>query len=302
MTRARSIAACVGALGLLIAASGFARSADNEMIVAGTEAPDGKYPYQVRLYTSMNDKFGFCGGSIIAKQWVLTAAHCLSKGKWDGANTPLDPADVVVGYGSNDRTKTTKIPAAKIFVRPEYLSKGTTGKADVALIKLKKPIPDPKAIALADPETDKKLLVPGDKVIITGWVALWNAYDKDVESVVAEFGSPQEMVDKWQFPVRLREVELGYVDNDTCNSLFKSRSPTYSVANTEVCAINEPARKSSCHGDSGGPIVVASAAPGGFLQVGVDSWGVGCGETGTPDVYARVSSFKDWIDDTMKNN
>jgi secreted trypsin-like serine protease len=158
------------ALGALLAASGLTRAADNEMIVAGTEAPDGKYPYQVRLYSSMNDKFGFCGGSIIANQWVLTAAHCLSKGEWDGPNTPLDPAVVVVGYGSNDRTKTTKIPAAKIFVRQEYLSKGDTGKADVALIKLKQPIPNPRAVTLADPETDEKFLIPGAKVIVTGWV------------------------------------------------------------------------------------------------------------------------------------
>ena len=304
MNKVCSIAAGTSlALGLLVALAGLARSEDNEMIVAGSEAPDGKYPYQVRLYSSVEDKFGFCGGSIIAPQWVLTAAHCLSKGTWDvGPNTALDPADVVVGYGSNDRTKTERIPAAKIFVIPQYLSKGSSGKADVALIKLKQPIPNSKAITLADPATDKKLLVPGAKVIITGWGALWNAYDKDVESVVSEFGPKQEMVDKWQYPVRLREVELGFVDNATCNSLLKSLAPGYSVANSEVCAINEPVPKSSCHGDSGGPIVVASAPPGGFLQIGVDSWGVGCGESGTPDVYARVSSFKDWISDTMKNN
>jgi secreted trypsin-like serine protease len=303
MTRVGPFATSLfAALGALLAASGLARGGDNEMILAGTEAPDGKYPYQVRLYSSMNDEFGFCGGSIIAAQWVLTAAHCLSKGDSNGPNTPLDPTAVIVGYGSNDRTKTTKIPSAKIFVRQEYLSKGDTGKADVALIKLKRPIPNPQAVTLADPETDRTLLVPGTKVVVTGWGSLWNSYDKDIGSVVAEFGPAEEMLDKWQYPVRLREVELGYVDNDACNAMFRTSAPQYSVAGTEVCAINTPVPKSSCHGDSGGPIVIHSTAPGGFTQVGVDSWGVGCGETGTPDVYARVSSFADWIDDIMKSN
>jgi secreted trypsin-like serine protease len=43
------------------------------MIVAGTEAAEGKFPYQVRLYSSIEDDGGFCGGSLIAPQWVLTA-------------------------------------------------------------------------------------------------------------------------------------------------------------------------------------------------------------------------------------
>lgn len=54
---------------------------DNEMIVAGTEAPEGKYPWQVRLYSSMEDQRGFCGGTIIAPQWILTAGHCVTVGE-----------------------------------------------------------------------------------------------------------------------------------------------------------------------------------------------------------------------------
>jgi secreted trypsin-like serine protease len=163
MMKVRSFAASFGvALALFLSVSGLARSEDNEMIVAGTEAPDGKFPYQVRLYSSMEDERGFCGGSLIAPQWVLTASHCVTKGDLNGGPaTQADSEDIVVGYGSNDRTKTTKVEVEKIFARPEFLQKGLTGKADVALIKLKAPVADPKIVPLADLDTDRKYLVPG---------------------------------------------------------------------------------------------------------------------------------------------
>ena len=280
---------------------GAALAEDTEMIVNGTPAPDGKYPWQVRIYSSMEDQFGFCGGSLIASQWVLTASHCLARGESHGGpNTAVDPADIVVGYGSIDRTMTTKIPAAEIFVRPEYLSKGLDGKSDVALIKLKTPIANPPAVIFADPETEKKFLTPGAKVTVTGWGAIWSPFDKDVEALIPDLGPTQEMMDKWRFPLKLHEVEIDSMDNDTCNAAFQSTR--LSVAPSEICAMTKGSTKDSCQGDSGGPLVVAADVPRGFLLVGVVSWGTMCGNKVTPSVFARVSSFTDWINDTMKNN
>ncbi len=78
---------------------------------------------------------------------------------------------VVVGYGSNDRTKTTKIESEKIIVHPGYIA---GEKADLALVKLKQPIPDAAAISFADAAKEQALTSAGATVTVTGWGAIWD--------------------------------------------------------------------------------------------------------------------------------
>ena len=294
------LAACSAlAAGILCGVIGHAKAADtdNEMIVNGQEAPDGKYPYQVRLYKSTTDDHGFCGGSLIAAQWVLTASHCLAEKKGSGY-VALTPDEVVIGYGSNDRTKTKRVLVDKVIVHPNYLANGQDGKADVALLKLKTSVPSTKIVPLADPDADKKYLVSGAEVIITGWGNLWS-YNEDIGSLMSEIGP--DMDEKLRSPIRLREVQIPVVDNASCSAVFANTGHATTIADTEFCLMQKGSTKDSCQGDSGGPLVVARDDNKGFLQVGVVSWGRGCGGD-TPGVYARVGSFNGWIADMMKSN
>ena len=52
----------------------------SDFIVGGTPAQEGAWPWQVRLLDDFDVRSGFCGGSLIADQWVLTAAHCVVQG------------------------------------------------------------------------------------------------------------------------------------------------------------------------------------------------------------------------------
>ena len=56
--------------------------------------------------------------------------------------------------------------------------------------------------------------------------------------------------------------------------------------------------KDSCYGDSGGPLVAALADDKGYVQVGIVSWGMQCGNPALPGVYSRIAQFNEWIDRT----
>jgi secreted trypsin-like serine protease len=264
---------------------------DTEMIVGGEPAAPGKYPFQVRLYESMDDTIGFCGGSIIAPQWVLTAAHCL-----------VDSESVIVGFGDVDRTKTTKIASEKIVIHPAYLE---GKKADIALVKLKDPIPDMQAVPLADASATQGLLKPGVKATVTGWGAIWDfqAFNNAMDVMAGRRSLSERRLlndEELQAPRRLHEVDIEVIDAAECKAVYNSlRVSAFTIGETEICATGPRGGKDACFGDSGGPLVVPGSAGDGYVQVGIVSWGPQCGNPLFPGVYTRVSSFADWIEGTM---
>jgi len=276
-----------------------ARAADTEMIVGGTPAPEGKYPWEVRLYKSMDDAKGFCGGTLISKQWVLTAAHCaVVDNKLTENLVPVD--QIVVGYGSVDRTKTTKVESEKIKVNPQYLEHGSRSSADVALIEVRTAVDNVVPVEIADTEADKKLVTPGATVTVTGWGAIWNPEDKDILELLSILTAQDDLSDKLKFPLKLHEVDIQVMDRDECRSIYQASQ--LGVADTELCALKPRSASNSCYGDSGGPLVVLAKNPKRYVQVGVVSWGDRCGRVGYPNVFARVSSFSDWIYEVISSN
>jgi secreted trypsin-like serine protease len=268
--------------------------ADTEMIVGGEEVKQGQYPWQVRLYASMDDQIGFCGGSIIDDQWILTAGHCV-----------LNTEAVMVGYGNVDRTKTTKIPSEKIIVHPAYVA---GEKADIALIKLAKPIPNAAKISYVDAAQERSLMPAGAKVTVSGWGAIWDfpAFQNAVQVMAGRSTLSERKLlsdEELQAPRKLHKVDIEVIDPMECKAVYESlQVPAFTIGDTEICATGPSGGKDSCFGDSGGPLFVAADNEQGYSQVGIVSWGPQCGNPLFPGVYTRVSSFSDWIKQNVGGN
>ncbi|XP_056419590.1 plasminogen [Hyla sarda] len=230
-------------------------------IVGGCEAIPHSWPWQISLRTSYN--LHFCGGTLIDRQWVLTAAHCLER------SSRPSSYKIQLGIHKEQSTEASKQirDVEKLFLEPT--------KADIALLKLKSPalITDEVLPACLPPHN---FMVPDkSECYVTGW---GETQGTGKEGVLKEAG----------FPV---------IENKACNS------PEYlngRVTSRELCAGNIQGGVDSCQGDSGGPLVCFDGEK--YIIQGVTSWGLGCAQPMKPGVYARVSMFIPWIEKTMKDN
>uniref|UniRef100_A0A8C8GSL0 Plasmin n=1 Tax=Oncorhynchus tshawytscha TaxID=74940 RepID=A0A8C8GSL0_ONCTS len=230
-------------------------------IVGGCVSKPHSWPWQISLRT--NTGVHFCGGTLIAPQWVLTAVHCLESSKRPSAYM------VVLGThteGANEPSKQER-KLEKLILGP--------GETDIALLKLESPaIINDKVLPACLPEKDY-VVPPGTECYVTGW---GETQGTGGEGLLKETG----------FPV---------IENKVCNR------PAYlnnRIKDHEMCAGNIEGGADSCQGDSGGPLVCH--AQNTFVLQGVTSWGLGCANAMKPGVYVRVSKFTDWINSQIKMN
>ena len=275
----------------------------SEMIVNGVVVDEGQIPWQVlvtRTWTTDKGEtwIGTCGGSLIAPQWVLTAAHCLEE---EGVANKA--AEMEVGYGSVHRNKLKTVKVEQVIPHADYESKGS----DIGLIKLKQPIGILKPIEIAAPEIDATLHAGNSNAAptytVSGWGRLLDVGGMDLESQFQQFGAQaaQQIAEAIYSPEQLRKVDLVEFDVKDCSELYQKAGysgPTGTVdVERNICAEGKTGRADSCQGDSGGPLV--AKVQGRYVQIGVVSWGHSCADGVFPGVYTKVSSYTDWINDTI---
>jgi len=277
MQHARIAFAITGALGLLAGVSALAQTqppsnapAVHPFIVGGREALPNEVPWQVALVQgSGSSLFQFCGGSLVAPGWVLTAAHCV-----DNAMVAKDPKRVSIIAGTNDyRSGGARADVEKVIVHPKWGQTGTQYDYDATLLKLKTPVTVVAPIKIAASTSEAP--PPGQRVRVTGWGA------------ISESGPVANV---------LRLADIPVVSNDDCN---KPEAYDGRISAQMFCAGLREGGLDSCQGDSGGPVAFGSSDA---QLVGIVSWGFGCARALKYGVYTRVTTISQWASETMSGN
>jgi len=233
-------------------------------VVNGWPADEGEWPWIAAL---LNNGRQFCGGSLITDRHILTAAHCVAHmSKNDVANLKVRLGDHLIK--TTGETELFESKAARV-VRHKDFTQQTLHK-DVAIISLKTPVPadlpNVRSVCLAEGSED----YAGQTGTVVGW------------------GSIKEQGPQ---PDELREVTVNIWDNKECKDTYGNAAPG-GIMDHMLCAGQKG--KDSCSGDSGGPMQIGSGPS--WTQIGIVSWGIGCGKSHYPGVYTRVTAVRDWID------
>uniref|UniRef100_A0A182LTK9 Peptidase S1 domain-containing protein n=1 Tax=Anopheles culicifacies TaxID=139723 RepID=A0A182LTK9_9DIPT len=258
---------------LLTLAALVAAKPSRPKIVGGEEAIPHEFPYQISLQWNFNqddqEPFHFCGGSLIADQYVLTAAHCVPS-----AISPDGFAEAVAGEHdfSQFDAVVQRRRIVEMFVHEDY--QGGVGPNDIAVFRVDQPFRlnrNVQLIRLPEPNA-----IPTGVCTISGWGS----------TSFTPFPS---------YPDTLMKTTLPIMDLDVCREIYQ----TDLIEDSNICAGTMEGTSSVCSGDSGGPLVQTDDE---IVQVGIVSWGgIPCGGYRNPGVFVRVSYFIDWINDKLNN-
>lgn len=266
--------------------------ADPTRILNGDVAAEGAWPWQVGLISvgapSVFDG-QFCGGSLIAGRWVLTAAHCVYDEAADGTLIPVGPGEFNVLVGTNylEDGEGEVIAVEAVYAHPDYDPVAIDD--DIALIRLAAAPTDPdtNTISLASLRAEERLAPGGVPAIVTGWGKLQDG----------------------RYPIDLRQVQIFLYDRAECVSMSAGPAKPGVVVQGDItenmiCSGVTEGGKGSCNGDSGGPLMIAQEN-GTYVQVGVVSWGytadnaAGCSLEAQFSAYTRVAVYEQWMRDTI---
>lgn len=215
-----------------------------------------------------------CGGSVIAKGWILTAAHCLTD---EGTNVRTAGHRVRLGVYNPQRSEGISFPILRTIKHPSY-NANNRYVFDIALIQydhragaVGRETNSIAAIRLDPLKVDKRRIANGMNVYSYGW-----GWTQAENSRSTDY---------------LQGVKMQLRSEGACTRLTKFRG---ALRNAALCAGGQNFQQ-TCYGDSGGPLVFYGDEGRRPTLIGVVSAGKKCGSTGRPSQYTRVAKAKSWI-------
>ena len=246
--------------------------AGTSRVIGGGVSVPGRWPSMVALVragaSSPADR-QFCGATVIAPRWVLTAAHCL----FDAFGRPVEPSDIRALAGIDDlrAERARESVVTNLFVHPDYDHAAQDAYDDIALLELAVEL-DIEPVRLFAGDSEALGRAPG---VVVGWGA-------------TEFATPRRAT----YPDALHQAVVPLVPRAVCNA---PESYAGYVGGGQLCAGFVDGGVDTCVGDSGGPLFVDT---GGWIeQVGVVSYGRGCAEPLFYGIYTNIAAYRGWIAD-----
>jgi secreted trypsin-like serine protease len=223
-------------------------SAGDPRIVGGTPTTIDEFPATVIFNVNGAQH---CAGTLVAKNKVLTAAHCT-----DGVEA--SQMEIIGGQTKFSDTSGTKAGVSDVWQNPDFDMSGM--QHDNSVLTLDKDLPyEPATLVQSAGDAAYQA---GKDVTVVGW------------GTTSEGGDVSDTLLKVSVPV---------VDNDTCAEKYSTGGAKYDKASM-FCAGVPEGGKDSCQGDSGGPAYVDGKL------AGIVSWGEGCARKDFPGVYTNVGN------------
>uniref|UniRef100_A0A336KU19 CSON015270 protein n=1 Tax=Culicoides sonorensis TaxID=179676 RepID=A0A336KU19_CULSO len=241
----------------------------HESVAYGTEVEWGEFPFMVSLIQPP-DNHHHCGGVIITKRHVLTAAHCMNKRN--------DTSVVRYGIIQFDDVH-TDVKVSRITFHPEY--RNTGGGNDIAIL----------------------LLADDIKIGQQAFPACLHHGNQDLRinstAEVIGFGITEDS----QPSKTLLKASINIKNPEACDISFYQKRNFDSLKEHQICAGDLNVKSDTCQGDSGGPLT--QTLDGNELKtvIGLTSFGQsGCDSNIIPSIYTRVSHFIEWIERVVEND
>lgn len=257
-------------------------------IVGGLDADRAEFPFVVSLTRRGGH---FCGGTVLSRRWILTAAHCMC----DGLGRIMRPAQIQAGLGQHVLSEFVggsgnglldadgpavayRVNVSRIVVHPRYSCSAAAD--DIALLQTGEELQLSAAVQTARIANSTGVdAFDGVRATVCGWG--WTDEDHGL-------GDRAD---------RLQKATVTVWPTARCQQMYQSHGgQQLQLGRGQICAGRPEGGVDACWADSGGPLVGGQRRD---VLIGVVSTGIGCGRAGLPGIYTDVREYARWIAEAM---